>query len=134
MIRKNLLCILCILCCALSLSACGQTNVTRSIGESKTFSKEDITSAMDQAEQYFSDHFPDCTLKSLAYDETYQEQYSFPDKTRSTEHIVLRSDFHSGKEGKNGDNSLNPDSDYTDWNWVLTRSEDGSWSVADYGY
>lgn len=62
MIRKHLLCILCILCCALSLSACGQTNVTRSIGESKTFSKEDITSAMDQAEQYFSDHFPDCTL------------------------------------------------------------------------
>ena len=46
--------------------------------------------------------------------------------------IVLVSSFDVGKSG--GDGSLNPDSTYTKWKWILVRNKSGSWRHVDHGY
>jgi hypothetical protein len=46
---------------------------------------------------------------------------------------VLLSDFNVDSSG--GDGSLNPNSTYGGWNWILIRdSKTGNWRVDDWGY
>ena len=33
-----------------------------------------------------------------------------------------------------GDGSLNPNSTYSDWNWILVRTNGGHWQHVDHGY
>ncbi|MDR3277336.1 MAG: hypothetical protein LBT12_01065 [Oscillospiraceae bacterium] len=45
----------------------------------------------------------------------------------------LLSDFEVDASG--GDGSLNPNSTYTDWSWILTRdSSSAEWRVDTWGY
>lgn len=45
--------------------------------------------------------------------------------------MVLYSDFDV--DGSGGDGSLNPNSTYTDWSWVLVRENGGAWKIATWG-
>ncbi len=48
------------------------------------------------------------------------------------EAIVIESSFDVDASG--GDGSLNPDSTYDDWKWILIRNNGGDWEHADHGY
>ena len=57
--------------------------------------------------------------------ESWAEQYD------AEEAMVLYSDFDVDSSG--GDGSLNPNSTYTDWSWVLVRENGGAWKIATWG-
>ncbi len=46
--------------------------------------------------------------------------------------IVIYSSFDVDSSG--GDGSLEPDSTYEDWKWVLVRNTDEEWEHATHGY
>jgi hypothetical protein len=52
--------------------------------------------------------------------------------TDGDEVIVLVSSFDVDETG--GDGSLNPDSTYTKWMWIMARQEGGKWQHVDHGY
>lgn len=46
-----------------------RSGVKREIGASDYYSQEEISAAMDTAQEYFDDHFPGCVMTSFRYDE-----------------------------------------------------------------
>lgn len=101
---------------------------------SEIYSDEDIQSAMDTVEEYFSRHFSGCTLKRLWYpgDEAVDEWEDFAISNDADEAIVIYSSFDVDSSG--GDGSLNPNSTYDNWDWILVRDEGGKWRHVDHGY
>ena len=123
---------------ALLLTACGGdvSNVERvMVEESVCYSREEIHAAMDVVEAYFRKEFDGCKLKNLRYEEGEKylgEQAQWARQYGEEEAIVFLSDFHVSKFG--GDGSLNPNENYINWKWVLTRSDGGSWTLRTWGY
>lgn len=113
-----------------SLSACthkGKTdNAVIDYGNSKKFNKLEIKLAIDTVLEKFKD-FEGCTLTKLWYDEDKGKAGIEDNK------IILYSNFDVDSTG--GDGSFNPNSTYTDWNWILIRDNKTSvWEVKDWGY
>lgn len=114
--------------------------VDKDTGISDIYSKEDRSSAISAAEEYFNDKFKDCKLYSLSYsgdvrssnENNYLDQYKtkkgFED-IELCECIVLDSQFRIPVTG--GD-VWYPYSVY-DWSWTLAREENGQWYVVNYG-
>ena len=46
-----------------------RSGVKREIGASDYYSQEEISAAMDTAQEYFDDHFPGCVMTAFRYDE-----------------------------------------------------------------
>ena len=97
------------------------------------YSYDDITSAINTVIEYFNENFKGCTLKEIYYagdNENYfkeiLQQYG------GDEAIVLTSTFDV--DGSGGDGSLNPNSTYKDWIWLLVRNKQGEWKHVDHGY
>lgn len=121
---------------ALCLSACGGNirNVNIVEVESNIYSSEDIKSAIDIIIHEFDKSWNGCTLKEIYYAgddyllsfEEYKERYD------ADEVIVLLSTFDVDSSG--GDGSLNPNSTYEDWNWILVWDSGGKWKYVDHGY
>ena len=108
---------------------------------SDKFSREEIRDAMESVVVKFRD-FKGCQLTKLWYDEVKSDNQiegymtggrgSVNGVSRDNV-IVLYSDFAVDSSG--GDGSLNPNSTYTDWCWILIRdSGKGEWRVDDWGY
>ncbi|MHC1683059.1 MAG: DUF4829 domain-containing protein [Clostridiaceae bacterium] len=128
-----------------SFSACskvGKTdNVEVSIGNSDKFSENEINDAVNCVKESFKS-YKGCTLTKLWYDEekSNQEIESYMKYGRGSVNgvkpenvIILLSNFDVDSSG--GDGSLNPNSTYGDYNWILIRdSETGKWKVDDRGY
>lgn len=100
---------------------------------SNIYSYDDITSAINTVIDYFNENFKGCTLKEIYYagdNENYfkeiLQQYG------ADEAIVLTSTFDV--DGSGGDGSLNPNSTYKDWIWLLVRNKQGEWKHVDHGY
>ena len=100
---------------------------------SNIYSYDDITSAINTVIDYFNENFKGCTLKEIYYagdNENYfkeiLQQYG------GDEAIVLISTFDV--DGSGGDGSLNPNSTYKDWIWLLVRNKQGEWKHVDHGY
>lgn len=108
--------------------------VRRDIGESQKYTQEDIESAMDVVEHRFKKEFDGCTLISLTYDETRSDRSAdgWKENYGADEAIVLLSRFYVDKSG--GDGSLNPESYYDNWQWILTRNAGGKWQLQTWGY
>lgn len=104
------------------------------MGESERYSKAEISRAMDQVEDHFRNEFDGCKLLDLRYDEekTRAEAEEWAQQYGADEAIVLYSDFEVDSSG--GDGSLNPDSTYRNWKWILTRSGNGAWELKTWGY
>jgi beta-lactamase regulating signal transducer with metallopeptidase domain len=112
-----------------------------SIAQSNKFSQAEIRAAVESVTDKFKD-FKGCTLTKLWYDE--EKSNGQVDSYMAHGHgsvngvgrdnvIVLYSDFTVDSSGADG--SMNPNSTYTDWCWILIR--DGSkekWRVDDWGY
>ena len=54
------------------------------------------------------------------------------EQAQAEEAIILVSTFEVDASG--GDGSLNPNSTYTGWQWILVRSANGAWEHRDHGY
>ena len=145
---KRIVPLLVILALCLSLSACNNTGKTNNAevdyGSSTLYSETEIKSAIKTVFTKFRD-FDGCDLKKLWYDEDRSNTIIQQDissggwntiKNSAAEPeniIILFSDFYVDDSG--GDGSFNPDSTYTDWNWILIRdSKNGIWEVVDWGY
>ncbi len=122
----------------LLLTACGGGNTEHveipDWKPSEIYTDSDIEAAFKTVKTYFSKEFGGCTLTKLYYPgdafadefEEWAEQYGVD------EAIVLYSSFDVDASG--GDGSLEPNSTYEDWEWVLVRSAGGEWKHATHGY
>ena len=86
------------------------------------------------AKDYFGNEFDGCTLTKLSYPgDTYADEFDeWAEQYDADEAIVILSSFDVDSSG--GDGSLNPDSTYDDWKWILIRNDSGNWEHVDHGY
>ena len=127
-----ILCILLVLC----LSACGGkiSEATTHSVDSEMYSQEDIASAIDVIKKEFKSNWKGCTLKEIYYagDDSSIAYQDWAERNDTDEVIVLLSSFDVDSSG--GDGSLNPNSTYNGWNWILVRENGGKWQHVDHGY
>ena len=119
-----------------SLSACGGNvkNVNVVDVKSDIYTPDEINSAIDTIKLEFEKDWKGCTLKEIYYagDETLKDYQEFADRNNADEVIVLLSSFDVDSSG--GDGSLNPNSTYDGWSWILVRNTGGQWKHVDHGY
>ena len=101
---------------------------------STLYSDADIEAAIDVIEKEFNSEWKGCTLTDIYYagDETCADYRDWADRNNADEVIVLKSSFDVDSSG--GDGSLNPNSTYDDWMWILVRTDGGEWKHVDHGY
>jgi len=111
------------------------SDVNRTIPHSETYSEQDISQAMDVVEEKFKSDFSGCILTDLWYteDASVTSTGEWAAQYHKDEAIVLLSNFNVDSSG--GDGSLNPNSSYTDWQWILVRDKGSStWELGTWGY
>ena len=101
---------------------------------SEIYSDDDIEAAYQTVKDYFGSKFNGCTLTKIYYPgDTYADEFmEWAKQYNADEAIVILSSFDVDSSG--GDGSLNPDSTYDDWKWILIRNNGGAWEHADHGY
>ncbi len=122
------------------LAACwgcgGNTRQVEMIGcaSSQLYSERDIQKAADVVKDYFKAEFDGCTLTQLRYpgDEAFRLFDQWAEQYGADEAIVLYSSFNVDDSG--GDGSLNPNSTYDNYAWILVRNQGGSWEHKTHGY
>ena len=121
----------------MSLCACSsdKDNVWTTEVSSTLYSQQDISDAIDVVKSDFKQNNSGFTLKKLYYagDETSQSYQEWADRNNADEVLVLWSTFHTDSDG-GSDKSFEPDTEYTDWNWILVRNDGGKWKIVDQGY
>lgn len=121
----------------MSLCACSsdKDNVWTTEVSSTLYSQQDISDAIDVVKSDFKQNNSGFTLKKLYYagDETSQSYQEWADRNNADEVLVLRSAFYTDSDG-GSDKSFEPDTEYTDWNWILVRNDGGKWAIADQGF
>lgn len=127
-----------IVLCAMLLcfTACGgnANNVDILDYESNIYTDAEIDDAVDVAIDYFKAEFSGCTMREITYagDDALEDHEEFAAWHNADEVIVLVSSFDVDASG--GDGSLNPNSTYSGWKWILVRNNGGDWRHADHGY
>jgi len=133
---KKLFCMLAVCVLMLGLSACGGNvgDVHIPPYESDIYTDTEIADAIDAAIAYFKAEFSGCTLTEITYagDEASEDEREFAAWHNADEVIVLVSSFDVDASG--GDGSLNPNSTYDGWKWIMVRNNGGAWRHADHGY
>lgn len=116
----------------LGLSAC-QKNVHKEIISSSHYTKEEIYDAFNVVSLYFEKHFEDCTLTDIWYDEDTVSQYEkeWAKHYNVDEAIVILSNFRTGSKASP---TLNPNSEYFGFSWILIRNQTGEWEIKTMGY
>jgi len=110
-------------------------------GQSEHFTQGEIDRATDVVLAQFRD-FMGCELLRLYYDEDLslkeaqywaQSEWGLENAIEAENIIVLLSDFTVDSKG--GDGSFNPNSTYTDWQWILYRQNAAdTWQLHTWGY
>lgn len=118
----------------LALCACTSPSDSNSEYSSALYTDAEITAAIDAATAYFDTYFTGCTLTEITYggDEKTQAHKEWAERHDADEVIVLLSSFDVDASG--GDGSLNPNSTYDNWMWIMVRNDGGAWRHADHGY
>lgn len=130
-----LLCCLMLVCFSACSCNCGNTeNVKIKTVESNVYSQKDIDDAINTIIKEFKADWYGCTLTEIYYagDEASSAYQDWADRNNADETIVLLSSFDVDSSG--GDGSLNPNSTYDDWGWILVRNKGGKWRHVDHGY
>ncbi len=101
---------------------------------SEIYTDEDISGAIAVVKEYFAKNFGGCTLTEIRYpgDSHAGEFAERAQARKADEAIVLYSSFDVDSSG--GDGSLNPNSTYDNWRWILVRNDGAKWQHADHGY
>ena len=142
---KKMMFVLCAILVAFSLVSSKQVgktnNVVMNIGKSDKFSVEEINVALNCVKKSFK-NYEGCNLTKLWYDDEksnnsvkgYLKNGRGSVNGAKTENvIVVLSNFDVGPS--DGDGTLNLNSTYSDWMWILIRdSKTGNWKVDDIGY
>ena len=133
---KKFVCVLLCVLMTLGLCACGRNDSsvkTRDI-DSEMYSKGEIKAAINVIKREFAMNWSGCSLTEIYYagDEITKEYQDWADRNNADEVIVLLSSFDVDASGGNG--SLNPNSTYGNWNWILVRTNNGPWKHVDHGY
>lgn len=102
--------------------------------ESETYSSGEIDLAMKAVIKEFRKSWKGCTLKEIRYagDETIPAYQDWAVRNNADEVIVILSCFDVDSSG--GDGSLEPNSSYKNWKWILVRSGESRWKHVDHGY
>jgi len=133
---KKLIALIIALVYVLGLVACGGNikNVKTTAYSSEMYSDAEIESAIDVAIDYFKKEFVGCTLTEITYlgDEKLADWKEFAGWNNAIDVIVLVSSFDVDASG--GDGSLEPNSTYSNWKWILVRTNGGKWEHHDHGY
>lgn len=135
--KKTTAFMLSLLLIAIALSGCfggDVSGVKRIIGDSEIYGGGEIRMAMEKVITLFDKEFDGCTLLELEYSEAisgksgpeWAQQYG------ADEAIVLVSSFYVDSTG--GDGSLEPDSTYRNYQWILTRTKGFGWKLRTWGY
>lgn len=134
--KRVLACVL--LCLTLfTLTACGGGDVGE-VGirevSSELYTSAEIEAGINVTLDYFKKEFDGCTLHELEYigDEENEDYLDFATRNGADEVLVFTSTFDVDSSG--GDGSLNPNSTYKDWKWILVRTEGSQWEHVDHGY
>lgn len=117
------------------LCSCGGNikNAKKDIGPSDIYTSAEIDSAMNVAMAYFEKEFEGCTLLEIYYDDEKAAMTAKEYEDRwNTQVIVLYSSFDVDSSG--GDGSFNATSTYYGWKWILSRTDNGKWTLRDWGY
>ena len=119
---------------ALSLLGGKTGGVHREIGAGEQYTRMDIRHAMSVVEWRFRFGFRGCRLLELTYDEEFSAARGaeWAAQYGEEEAVVLTSSFEVDSSGGNG--SLDPNSTYRNWQWILTRSGNGFWKLQTCGY
>jgi len=120
----------------MSLAGCGDIRNVKTIDwkPSELYTDKDIHKAINVIKTEFALKWDGCTLTEITYagDEASLAHQDWAVRNNASEVIVLTSSFDVDSSG--GDGSLNPNSTYTRWNWILIRDENGYWKHVDHGY
>ena len=102
--------------------------------ESDIYSEEEIEEAIEVVKKYFRSEFSGCTLTEITYagDDKISSYEDWATRNDGDEVIVLISSFDVDASG--GDGSLNPNSTYSNWSWILARRNGEKWQHVDHGY
>ena len=113
-------------------------------GISEHFTREQMDAAMEVVKERFRDKYAGCELHQLSYssDARSAREFEYYAGTQSlktgktyVDGIVFLSSFHTPPEDQDAPNSdLEPDKEYTDWNWILLLTEGGEWELVTWGY
>lgn len=122
------------------LFACGELKIEEgvqiNIESSSLYTKSEIQSAIDICVDYFNANFEGCVLTEISYNDEFciKEKDKWVVQYEADEAIVLTSTFVVDENG--GDGSFNPNDTYTDWQWILTRSnsDEAEWVLQTWGY
>ena len=129
----------CILLCLtlFTLTACGGGDVGE-VGilavDSEIYTSAELEKGVNTVLDYFRKEFKGCTLSDLEYvgDERNRDFISYAERVGADEVLVFRSNFDVDERG--GDGSLNPNTSYMGWLWILARTNGGEWEHVDHGY
>lgn len=120
----------------LSFAACRGNikNVNIINVDSELYSEVEINSAIDITLKHFKENFKGCTLTEIQYvGDDYVETFDeWAKQYEAQQAIVLVSSFDVDSSG--GDGSLNPNSTYGNWKWILTRDNNKKWILKTWGY
>lgn len=120
--------------------ACGKLEVEESvqvnIENSSLYEVSEIQSAIDVCLDYFNANFEGCTMTEISYEEELcrKEKDHWITQYEADDAIILTSTFVVDENG--GDGSFNSNETYTNWLWILTRSDStgGEWILQTWGY
>ena len=99
------------------------------------YTAQEIEDAKQIVRDQFTEMFTGCTLTGLWYDGEISRKQAdeWAKQYEAKEALVLLSNFDVDASG--GDGSLNLNSTYTDWNWILVRNSDSeAWTLKTWGY
>ena len=111
--------------------------LTIDYGNSALYSQDELNDAVLTIKCTFA-AFPGCELHSISYSgdennnaENLAWMKELGDGKNFTQVVMFKSDFHTDKENTG---SLEPDSDYNDYQWWLAKEDGGDWELLTYGY
>ena len=104
------------------------------LDESKYYSEAEIMQAVDLILDQFEKGFDGCTMMRLIYDEerSNAEATGWAEQYGAEEAIVFYSSFET--EENAGKGSLESNSSYEGWKWVLTRNSGEKWKLQTCGF
>lgn len=137
---RKAIAVLSLILLVLGLVACKENKIIREVGPSDKFSKAEINSSLDKVIEDFD--FKGSSLKKVWYDEEKSEREvgfymrngrGSVNGVERENVIILLSEFDVDSSG--GDGSLNPNSTYENFMWILIRNDKSSpWEIDDRGY
>ena len=110
------------------------TNVKLKAVSSEIYAQEEIENAINIIKNDFKENWGGCKLNEISYvgDERNDDFIDWATKNNKEEVIVLTSNFYVGSSTK--DISLNLNSEYNNWNWILVRNKNENWQHKDHGF